>query len=143
MKTRWTVILASAAVLTLSTVAVAAESPAASPASGKAPTGKDLFLTYKCTSCHSIATEKIEKKKASEPTEGEAAATPADPKKNPDLSGVGAKKDAAWISKYLMKEEKLDDKLHKTKFKGTPEELQVLCAWLASLKTPTKAEKTP
>jgi hypothetical protein len=138
--------LAAAALLALSATAVSGAP------GGKAPTGKELFTTYKCTSCHSVAAEKIVKWKAppgeAKPTAVRpgAAAKPATPavaatasKKASDLSGIGAKKDATWLAKYLMKEEKLDEKLHKTtKFKGTPAELQTLSAWLESLKTPAK-----
>ena len=141
MKTRWYVILASAAALAIAAASVGATEPAGKAAAGKAPGGKELFISYKCTSCHSIATEKIEKKKA-EPAEGAAPSAEASAAaKTSDLSGVGVKKDAAWISKYLNKEEKLEEKLHKTKFKGTPEELTALSSWLATLKTPAKGAK--
>ena len=142
MKTRWYVILASAAVLAIAAASAGATETAGKAAAGKAPGGKELFVSYKCTSCHSIETEKIEKKKT-EPAEGAApsAEASAAPSKTSDLSGVGAKKDAAWISKYLMKEEKLEEKLHKTKFKGTPAELTALSSWLATLKTPAKGAK--
>src|SRR5512138_1608257 len=69
MKTRWYVILASAAVLAIAAASVGATETAGKAAAGKAPGGKELFVSYKCTSCHSIQTEKIEKKKA-EPAEG-------------------------------------------------------------------------
>jgi cytochrome c2 len=141
MKTRWHVILASAAALAIAAAPVGAAETATKAAAAKPPGGKELFISYKCTSCHSIETEKIEKKKT-EPAEGTAPSAEASaPQKNSDLSGVGAKKDAAWISKYLMKEEKLEEKLHKTKFKGTPEELKALSSWLASLKQPAKGTK--
>jgi cytochrome c2 len=150
MERRWRLVLTSAAgALLVAGVVWAAQSatPAGKAPGAKAPGGKELFITYKCTSCHSVDSEKIEKRKAAgtEAAEGEdaktAAATPATPKKNSDLSGVGVKKDAAWFSKYLMKEEKLDEKLHKTKFRGTPQELREMSAWLESLKKP--AAKLP
>lgn len=123
--------------------ATEAKAPA-SKAERKAPGGKELFTTYKCMNCHSIETEKIERKKtanAAESAEDKPDATAAgSARKNPDLSGVGAKMDAAWMAKYLMKQEKLEEKLHKTaKFRGTPEELKILCAWLETLKTPAKS----
>lgn len=134
MKIRWSVVPAmAAAALLAACVAGAAASQA-----GQAPDGKELFTTSKCNTCHSVEAEKIDRKKSA--TAETAAATAA--KKKPDLSGLGLKKDAAWISKYLTKEVKLEEKLHPTvKFRGTPEELKILSDWLASLKTPTKGPK--
>lgn len=134
MKRRWSVVSAmAAAALLAACVAGAAEGKAP----GKAPDGKELFTSSKCTTCHSIEAEKIERKKAAT-----TAAASETAKKKPDLSGVGAKNDAAWIAKYLMKEVKLEEKLHPSvKFRGTPEELQTLAGWLASLKTPAKGGK--
>ena len=132
MKTRWSVVSALAAAALL----VACAAAAAPAAKEKAPDGKALFTAQKCNSCHSIEAEKVERKASA------TAAASATAKKKPDLSGIGAKKDAAWLSKYISKEEKLDNKLHpSTKFKGTPEELSTLSDWLASLKTPVKGEK--
>ncbi len=149
MKNRWSVIVASVAAVLLAATAVwAAESKAPeaakAPASAKGATGKELFVSNRCTSCHSIASEKIKKKKAAAAAEAaakEPAAEAPTAQKVPDLSGVGDKKDAAWISKFLMKEEKLDAKFHKIKFKGTPAELKTLSAWLETLKTPAEGEK--
>ena len=135
MKTRWSVVTAMAAAALLA----ACVAGAAGVKADQAPGGKDLFVTSKCNSCHSIETEKVELKKTANADKGAATATAA--RKKPDLSGVGAKKDAAWISQYLLKEVKLETKLHPSvKLRGTPEELQVLSDWLASLKTPGKKE---
>jgi hypothetical protein len=54
--------------------------------------------------------------------------------KGPDLSAVGATQKADFLNKYLMKQEKIKNKLHPTPFKGTPDDLKNLCAWLATLK---------
>lgn len=137
MKIRWSVVSAlAAAALLAACVASAADTKA--PA-GKAPDGKELFTAGKCNSCHSIEAEKIERKKAA--TAETAAAPAATAKKKPDLSGIGATKNAAWIAKYIVKEEKLETKLHPTvKYRGTPEELKTLSTWLASLKTPVAKE---
>lgn len=134
MKTRWSVVTALAAAALLA----ACVAGAAGVKAGQAPDGKGLFVSSKCNSCHSIEAEKVELKKAAN---AEAASSAATAKKKPDLSGVGLKKDAGWISKYLVKEVKLEEKLHPTvKYRGTPEELQILSEWLASLKTPGKKE---
>jgi len=87
----------------------------------KAATGKDLFQNAKCGMCHGIESEKLT-------TKGKA----------PDLSNVGAEKKADWITKYLKKEEKLNDKVHTIAFKGTDDELKTLSNWLATLKKAAK-----
>ncbi len=85
----------------------------------KAADGKTIFMDKKCNSCHGIEAAGISKK------------TKAGP---PDLSTVGSKHDAAWIQKWLNKEESLNGKKHMMKFNGTPEELTTLSKWLESLK---------
>lgn len=135
MKLRWSVVSATAAAALLA-ACVAGAAVTKAPA-GKAPDGKELFTSSKCTTCHSIEAEKIERKKSAAAENASAPAATA--KKKPDLSGIGATKDAAWIGKYLTKEVKLEAKLHPSlKYKGTPEELQTLSTWLGSLKTPVK-----
>ena len=106
------------------------------------PQGKDLFIKFKCNGCHtinSLGIKKIELK--DEEKDNEEEETPEDKNKKPkDLSDAGKKHDAAWISKWLMKKEKIKDKKtkkmvkHKKKFKGTEEELTALSAWLATFK---------
>jgi len=99
--------------------------------------GKDLFVEKKCNKCHSIDAEKIAKKE--EPGEAEEEGEEAggkEEKKPPDLSGVGKKHDADWITGWLQKKIKTDKgKKHKGKFKGTDEELKTLVTWLSGLKT--------
>ncbi len=85
--------------------------------------GKTIFMNKKCTSCHSIEAVGIIKKSSS-----------ASPKGPPDLSTVGTEHDAAWITKWLHKEETLHGKKHLLKFSGSDEELKILTEWLASLK---------
>lgn len=94
----------------------------AKPADGKA-----VFLSFKCESCHAIKSMAIEAKKA----EGEDAGD----NKGSDLSGVGLKRDADFIVKYLQKLEAIEGKKHMKKFKGTEDELKMLASWLAELKT--------
>jgi len=86
-------------------------------ATAETKTGKDLFLGGKCNTCHSITSQEIT-------TKGKA----------PDLSEVGKKglKDE-FLTKYLNKEEKLNDKPHPVKFKGEAEDFQILVTWLNSL----------
>jgi cytochrome c553 len=99
-------------------ISVAQDTPAATK------DGKTVFTEAKCITCHAVAAEKIET---------------TSKKKNPDLSGVGANHDAAFFTKYLNKEEKLNDKAHPMKFKGEAADLEILATWLASLKTPAPA----
>jgi len=95
--------------------------------------GKELFLEKKCNKCHSIDSEKIAKKE--EPAEeGEEAG--GEEEKPPDLSGIGKKQNADWLTKWMKKEVKNDDgKKHKGKFKGTDDELKAIVDYLAGLKT--------
>ena len=55
-----------------------------------------------------------------------------------DVGAAGGGKDkdhdAAWFSKWLMKEEKVEGRKHKKKFKGSPEELKTMSEWLTTLK---------
>ena len=81
--------------------------------------GKQIFENSKCIKCHSVESLEITSKK-DEPV---------------DLSNVGASGDAEFLKKYLLKEETRNDKKHKTKFKGSDEELNALVDWLLTLKT--------
>lgn len=87
--------------------------------------GKSIFKDNKCSNCHTIKSQGVEKTGTSENTES----------KPPDLSGVGLKHDAAWITKWLQKEESQNGKKHLKKFKGPDDDLQILSKWLATLKT--------
>lgn len=99
--------------------AVAAPAPAGGGATAEGPVG--VFVAQKCNLCHSLASHDIERKTKSEKVAG------------PDLSAVGAERDAAWIARWLKKEEKIDGKAHSKAFTGTPEELNALAKWLATL----------
>lgn len=83
------------------------------------PAGKKIFIDKKCVSCHSVESVGIESSKKSGAV---------------DLSKTGVDADGEFMTKYLLKEEKIDDKAHKTKFKGTEEELKSLVDWLLTLK---------
>lgn len=104
----------------------------------KDPPGKAVFLQYKCNSCHGVAAEKIAVKKSEDDEEEEGEKDDTEP---PDLSGVGLEHDADWLGKYLTKKEKLNDKLHRKKFRGKAPELKDLTAWLTTLKTEPKGAK--
>jgi cbb3-type cytochrome oxidase cytochrome c subunit len=75
--------------------------------------GKDCFVESKCTKCHSAPGVKGGKK---------------------DLAGVGSRRTEAWMKKFLLKQETIDGKKHKKKFKGSDAELDELVKWLASHK---------
>jgi mono/diheme cytochrome c family protein len=107
-------------------------------ATEKSDPGKDIFLKYKCNSCHSMQAQGIEVKKSddkeadAEDAEADSAAAQKDP---PDLSGVGLERKADWISKYLKKQETIDGVKHRKKFRGKSDEMKTLSAWLESQKT--------
>lgn len=87
--------------------------------------GKELFKDNKCGSCHSITAAGMTKASDGEDSKD---------KKAPDLSTIGSKHKADWMAKYLLKKETLDGDKHVKKFKGSDDELQVLVAWLETLK---------
>lgn len=80
--------------------------------------GKKIFVDNKCNMCHTVTSAGIESKKS------DAV----------DLSTVGKDKTVEFLSKYLKKEAKLNDKDHKSSFKGTDEDLTKLVDWLLTLK---------
>jgi mono/diheme cytochrome c family protein len=92
---------------------------------GYAPDGKSIFTANKCNSCHAIQSQGIAKA-GGETVEGKI--------QPPDLSGVGLKHNAAWITGYLKKVESLDGAKHLKKFKGSDEDLATLATWLGSQK---------
>jgi hypothetical protein len=97
------------------------------------PSGKEIFMTAKCNMCHTIESQSIKaemeaEEEESEAEEAEDEATP------PDLSDVGSRHEAAWMSNYLQKKEMLHEKKHSKRFTGTEEELSQLVTWLSSLK---------
>lgn len=93
-----------------------------SMAQDKEPNGQKLFTTNKCTTCHSV----------------QAAGITSNKKDATDLSKTGDTYKTDFLVKYLNKEVKINDKLHKIAFKGSAEDLKVLAGWLNSLKTAKK-----
>jgi cytochrome c2 len=87
-----------------------------------APNGKAVFQAQKCNLCHSVQAAGIE------------AMTKSDKMKGPELGAALAKKDAAWIEKYVRKQVDLDGKKHPKEWKGSEAELAALIDWLKSPK---------
>lgn len=118
-----------------------ATAPAVAADAAKAPNGKPVFTKYKCSSCHSIEAQAIVKK-AEAPDKAEPAekAVGAE-RKAPDLSGVGVKRNAAWIEAYLLKKEAIETRKHMKKFRGTDAELKTVAGWLEGMKDEKAAAK--
>ena len=91
------------------------------------PSGKTAFLANKCNLCHSIESEKIEKT-----TGGFQKST--DKNVPPDLSTIGKKHNAAWMTKYLKKTEALNGVKHARFYRGSTENLEAITKWLETLK---------
>jgi mono/diheme cytochrome c family protein len=77
--------------------------------------GKQIFQGQKCDLCHAVSS---------------AGITPTGKIKAPDLAGLAAKEDAAWLGKFLRKEADKSGKKHIKPFTGSDEELGALIAWL-------------
>lgn len=88
--------------------------------------GKKVFMDAKCNNCHNVAVDSIAAVKTM--------------KNVPDLSSVGSTLSADTLKPYLLKQAKLNDKMHMMKFNGSEEDLGKLISWLGTLKAPeTKA----
>jgi len=123
--------------------AIVAVGLAASPAAAvpdKAPDGKPIFTKFQCSSCHAIASQGIVKKAGPTKAPEEPDAVKKAP---PDLSGVGAKRNAVWIAAFLSKKEAIEGRKHMKKFRGTDAELATLAAWLETLKDEKAAKGAP
>jgi mono/diheme cytochrome c family protein len=109
---------------------------AAMAAQGDTPTvpaGKQVFLSSKCNTCHTVQAQSIEKRKAEASDEKEKS-----DKKAPDLSSVGLERKTEWIGKFLMKTESIKGEKHPRRFRGTEAELKTLSAWMEAQKAPKK-----
>lgn len=129
--------------LVLAVAAVAAAVLVSSPdpaAAAKGPDGLPIFTRSKCSSCHSIKSQGVVSKR-SEAAEPQNAAR----RKPPDLSNVGAEREAKWIAAYLTKQESIEGRKHMKLFRGTEAELATLSSWLGGLKAESAApgKKTP
>ncbi len=70
--------------------------------------------------CHSVTSADVASKKKSGAV---------------DLSETGANGDAEFIAKFLKKEESIKGKKHPSNWRGSDGDLEILAAWLASLKS--------
>ena len=77
--------------------------------------GKEIFLGQKCNMCHAVSS---------------AGITPTGKIKAPDLTGLAAKEDPAWLGKFLKKEADKKGKKHIKPFTGSAEDLTTLVDWL-------------
>jgi mono/diheme cytochrome c family protein len=116
--------LASLAGLAVAAAFAAAPSPSPAQTTKKLD-GKQIFLAQKCETCHTVSSAQIK-------ATGKIKA--------PDLAGAAAKHDAAWLGKYLRKQEKSKaGKAHMKAFTGSDEEMGALIAWLQDQKAAAKA----
>jgi len=106
--------------ITIATIALSnhpSQAAAAAPA-GDPVKGQKVYADQKCATCHNIAG-----------VGGKLA---------PDLAAVGAKRDAAWLAKYLVNPTTIDPKNPpKIKMKATTakgQDLDDLIAYLLTLK---------
>jgi mono/diheme cytochrome c family protein len=104
----------------LATVGLAGVLLFAGASAGTSTDGKSVFAANQCGVCHSVQSVGITRTAASS--------------KAPDLSGVGLRHNAVWMTKYLQKEEELNGAKHAKKFKGSDADLASLTAWLATQK---------
>ena len=103
-----------------------------------------IFKKYGCIECHSISALGIGTSGDSVKTNADGEDDESEAIEPPDLSDVGSRYDAKWISGYLRKKKTIDGRKHKKRFKGKAEERQALSIWLASLKgeSDKKADST-
>lgn len=94
------------------------------------PPGQKIFVDKKCVQCHAISALKIKATKKPKKKD----------RKPPDLSGAGIERTAKWMTKYLLKKEKIEDRKHKKKFRGDAADLATVTKWLATLKTKPKGK---
>jgi mono/diheme cytochrome c family protein len=123
---RRTVGFTLAVFVTVLLLAVLYSGPAAGAAAAAAPAdkpdGKAIFLAQKCNLCHGVSSAGIEHTTKSEKLAG------------PDLTGLAAKQDAAFLARYLRKEVDLNGKKHGKELKATDAEVQAVIAWLQQQK---------
>jgi len=114
--------------------------------------GIKVFIEKRCYTCHTVsANPAVDKAKAAFLKESGADAGDAEGDKDTkggDLSDVGKKRDAAWLSAFLkdpkphfkddadcQEEAKQKDR---KKFKGTPDDFAALTKFLGTLKSEAK-----
>jgi len=129
-------VLAAGALMAAGAYTQEAKEGAKEPAKAEVPAGQQVFLKYKCNSCHTLEAAKVVK--VEDEDEAKDSSTKRKP---PDLSGVGKKHNAAWMEKYLTKKEMIDGERHSKKFRGADEELKAVTAWLETFKVEAKKAK--
>ena len=102
-----------------------------------------IFKKYRCNECHTIAVAGIGENAATGEAENEEDEEEGEAIEPPDLSKVGDKFDAKWISGYLRKKNSIEGRKHKKRFKGKKEERQDLSLWLESLKSDSTETSEP
>ena len=85
--------------------------------------GKAAYVDAGCARCHSVESHDIQATAKSERLRG------------PDLGQIGSQRDSAWIIAYLKREVTIDDKQHRSKFRGDVADLPIIAEWLAQLET--------
>ncbi|MFN7953279.1 MAG: c-type cytochrome [bacterium] len=122
-------------ILVAMTALVIATIVAAPAARAQDADGKKIFVAQKCNRCHKIESQGVAIVESEDPTDEEGDEPDTGEKRDPpDLSNVGAEKDKLWIAKFLVKQETLDGRKHKKRFRGTKDELKVVAEWLGGLK---------
>jgi mono/diheme cytochrome c family protein len=121
MNARWTIGTVTALAVAS---ALSAPAPSWAQAAGAKLDGKQIFMAQKCDTCHSISSAQIK-------ATGKVKA--------PDLTGLAASLDAAWLGKFLRRQEKTKaGKTHLKAFTGSDEQMGALIAWLQAQKPPAK-----
>lgn len=112
-------VLILAVPLTIATFLGGASAAPAAAAAAAAPDGKALFLAQKCDMCHSVPAAGITRTTKSEKVAG------------PDLPGKHT--DAAFLKKYLAKQEAIDGKKHSKEVKAEAD-AAALVEWILKQK---------
>lgn len=94
-------------------------SAVAGPRAAAAEEARELFLSNKCNTCHSVASADIQSK------------VKKGKKKGPDLGGIDLTTE--WVVAFLHQREKLEGKEHQKEFKGEDADIAVIVPWLAGL----------
>ncbi|MBI2565947.1 MAG: c-type cytochrome [Candidatus Schekmanbacteria bacterium] len=128
--------LGSGAAALLALALMASGLPTPSTASADDQAAAKLFQDKKCNRCHTVKVAGIAKMEA----EGEDKEVDLEEKKKvepPDLSGVGVKRDADYLTQWMQRRVANDDgRKHKKKFTGKDDELATLVSWMVTLKSP-------
>lgn len=105
--------LVAGLVMGLAAQSLAADAARAGAVSGDPVKGEKIYAAQKCNLCHKVGT--------------------AGGKLGPDLSTVGARRDAAWMDKYLQNPKIVDPKNKMPAVKVKGQDLADLIAYLETL----------